>query len=485
MSEGSDKKPLSTREKCLKVNLEPHVYGTFAEIGAGQEVVRYFFQAGAASGTVASTISAYDMAFSDKTYGKATRYVSKDRLYQMLDIEYEKLKEILTEKKDNDTQVFAYANTVSARNYFGTNLPHGWMGIQFRSKDSEAVNRFIIHVRMLDDNNLSQQQAVGVVGVNMIYATFFQTGDIDQFVSSLLDSLSVQRIEIDMIEVSGPDFECWDNRILALKLVSNAMTPAVLFGADGSVLSPYDTLYKKDALVLRGSFRPPTYVNTDMLRAGQEQFEAEEGIDSKKVATVCNITLSNLKGTWESEDFGEKDFLARIDLLSSLGQMTLVTLFTEYYRLNEYFARYKGERIRFITGIYNLVTLFEESSHANLQGKLLEAFGRTFARDSKLYVYPIQDHATGEIQDCENFEYPEDQKHLYKYLLKNEKIVALRNYNEDYFHIWSRVVLKMIQKGEDGWEDMLPSCVADIVKEKCLFGYPCDPSNPNYKKKSS
>lgn len=477
----SEQNKLSTREKCLKVNLEPHVYGTFAEIGAGQEVVRYFFQAGAASGTIASTISAYDMAFSDKTYGEASRYVSKDRLNQMLDIEYAKLKEILADKKDKNTQLFAYANTVSARNYFGTNLPHGWMGVKFRSQDSEEENSFVIHVRMLDDNNLSQQQAVGVVGVNMIHATFFHQNNIDEFISSLLDNLSVQRIEIDMIEVSGPHFKDWDNRILALKLVSNAMTPAVLFGADGSVLSPYDTLYKKDLLVLRGSFRPPTYVNTDMLRAGQEAFE-DEGVDPKKFATVCNITLSNLKGTWESEDHGGKDFLARIDLLGSLGQMTLVTSFTEYYRLNEYFSRYKGDRIRFVTGIYNLITLFEEDSHKNLQGSLLEAFGRTFARDSKLYVYPMKDHNTGKIQDCENFEYPEAQKHLFKYLLKNEKIVALKNYNEEYFHIWSRVVLKMIQKGEKGWEEMLPSCVAEIVKDKCLFGYPCEPENPNYKK---
>ncbi len=478
----ADSNVLSTREKCLKINLEPNVYGTFAEIGAGQEVVRYFFQAGAASGTIASTISAYDMAFSDKTYGKATRYVSKDRLNQMLEIEYNKLSDILKDKKDSETQLFAYANTVSARNYFGTNLPHGWMGVQFRSKDSDDVNRFILHVRMLDDNNLSQQQAVGVVGVNMIHSTFFHQDDPDAFIKSLLDNLSNQRIEIDMIEVRGPHFKDWDNRILALKLVSNEMTPAVLFGADGSVLSPYDTLYKKDILILRGSFRPPTYVNTDMLRAGQEQFLGEEGTDAEKTATICNITLSNIKGTWESEDLGEKDFLARVDLLGSLGQMTVVTLFTQYYRLNEYFSRYKGEKIRFITGIHNLVTLFEETSHKDLQGSVLEAFGRTFARDSKLYVYPIKDHATGDIQDCENFEYPESQKHLYKYLLQNGKIVSLKNYNEDYFHIWSRVVLKMIQKGEDGWEEMVPSCVADNVKENCLFGYPCDPSNPNYKK---
>lgn len=467
-------KILSIREKALQVNLEPDIYGTFAEIGAGQEVVRYFFQAGAASGTIASTISAYDMAFSDYVYGKAKRYVCEERVHQMLDIEFKNLDNVLKNKRDPGDRLFTYANTVSALNYFKNNETHGWMGIKFRSKNSKKNNTFILHIRMLDDNNLSQQQAVGCVGVNMIHAAFFLRDDPKKFVASLMDNISNKRIEIDMIKVAGPDFEGWDNRILSLLLVKNAFTPAVLFDEKGDVLQPSEVFYKKDILLLRGSFRPPTYVNEDMIKTSEMQFEKELGKEKNNSLTIMNITLANLKSTGQGDDVNDEDFLARVDLLGLMGQKVLITLFTDYYKLNNYFARFKNQRIRFIMGIYNLITIMDESNHDHLEGGILEAFGRVFSRDAKLYVYPHKEE-NGVIRNCYNFEYPQHLLHLYNHLAANGLIVPLENYNPAYFSIWSRTVLKMIQKGQDGWEEMVPKKVAKHVKDKCLFGYPCPP----------
>ena len=471
MEEMSDH-DVKAREKALKLNLDEKIYGTFAEIGAGQEVARYFFQAGAAGGTVASTISAYDMAFSDNLYGKASRYVCRERVEQMLRKEYKNVTTILGDVRPEGTGFFAYANTVSVRKYQESNECHGWMGIRFRPKgeDGEKANEIVIHLRLLDNNTSSQSQAIGVCGVNLCYAAYFFNHDMDAFVDSLIDGLSSERIEIDMISVEGPLFKHTDNRILALKLVKRDMANAVLFDSDGKVAQSADAFYKKDIVLLRGSFRPPTLVSMDMIRCAQELAESEQGHDQKSTVVLANITLANLRSAASEGEIDDQDFLARVDILGSLGQQVLITKFSEYYWLNQYFERFKNRRVRFVLGIYNLMALLDEKSYGDLSGGLMEGFGRLLDRDTKLYVYPYQEEDGG-LVDCEHFDCPKGLKHFYQHLMDNHYVVPITSYDFKCLSIWSRVVLEMIQKGTSGWEDKVPPSVAKTVKQKKLFGY--------------
>lgn len=465
------KSTLGPRQKALKINLNNKIYGSFAEIGAGQEVARFFFQAGAASGTVAQTLSAYDMTVSDSIYGKTKRYVCEERVVQMLDHEYENLESKLRKEKGDDIMFFAFANTVAAKKYNQESEEHGWLGVKFQHESGAGASQIIIHVRMLDDDNLAQQQALGVVGVNLIYAAFHFQKDSTEFVSSLIDNLGKHRIEVDMIRVSGPGFANIDNRILSLLLVKNNMTEAVMFDPDGTVIHPSSVLYKKNLMILRGSFRPPTHVNMDMLRTGIEKFEEEIG-PSDDIFPLAQITLQNLRSTSKQGDVDAADFLARVDLLGGLGQHILITNYSEYFRLSKYFSRYKSKHIRFVLGIYNLITLMDEKSYDNLDGGILEGFGRLIRGETKLYIYPYMEE-DGKVLDTENFPCPENLKHLYKHLQQNKLVIPITNHDEAKFNIWSRVVLRMIQNGEDGWEAMVPESVATKVKEDCLFGYPC------------
>lgn len=462
---------LSIGEKALRLNLDHKIYGTFAEIGAGQEVARCFFQAGAAGGTVASTISAYDMAFSDHLYGKSARYVCRERVEQMLRKEYQAVTGILQDSRPKGTQFFAYANTVSVRSYGGGNQCHGWMGIRFQCEQGGAqASEIIIHVRLLDSDSIAQSQAVGVCGVNLCYAAYYLHHDMDAFIDSLMDDTSNEHIEIDMISVSGPLFSQMDNRVLSLKLVKREMAAAVLFESDGSVVQPADIFYKKDIILLRGSFRPPTQLNMDMIRCAEETYFQHEQHKRDQTLTVANITLANLRSATEQGEVNDQDFLARVDLLGGLGQRVLITKFTEYHWLNQYFERFKNQRVRFVLGIYNLMSLFEESAYQNLSGGIMEGFGRLFDRDTKLYVYPYKEE-DGSITDCHHFDYPRHLKYLYLYLMENGYIHPLTNHDPQHFSIWSRVVLEMIQRGERGWEEKVPPFVAEEVKRGRLFGY--------------
>lgn len=462
---------LSGKEKALKLNLDEKIYGTFAEIGAGQEVARCFFQAGAAGGTVASTTSAYDMAFSDSLYGKASRYVCQDRVEQMLKKEFGTVTSILCETRPEGTKFFAYANTVSIRNYQGDNDCHGWMGIRFQSEGcGHEPNEIIIHVQLLDKTSIAQAQAIGVCGVNLCYAAYFLHHDMDAFVNSLMDGLKEERIEVDMISVKGQLFSHVDNRILSLKLLKGAMTSAVLFEKDGSVVRPADVFYKKDIVLLRGSFRPPTNLNMDMIRCAEEIAFSEEDFDRKKTLTVTNITLANLRSRTKEGVVSDEDFLFRVDLLGRLGHRVLITRFTQYYWLNQYFGKFKNKRLRFVLGIYNLIALLDEASYSDLSGGIMEGFGRLLDRETKLYVYPYRKD-DGHVIDCHNFDCPKKLTHFYRYLLDTDSIRAISGYDARYLSIWSRVVLEMIQKGEAGWEEMVPEFVAKVVKDKKLFGY--------------
>src|SRR5688572_24562419 len=301
----------STESKSLAINLDRRRYGTFAEIGAGQEVVRWFFRVGGAAGTIAKSMSAYDMAVSDAIYGECNRYVCRQRLESMLDHEHALNLSRLRESRGDTTAFFVFADTVSARNFHGTNECHGWMGVRFQAHPRDQDSQIILHVRMLDTENALQQEALGIVGVNLLYGAFFLNHEPEKLVESLLDNLNTRRIEIDMIEFSGIAFRHVDNRVMSLRLVQLGLSNAAMFSAAGEVLQPSEVLYKKAILVERGSFRPVTHVNVDMLRSAQERFAREPGVADEPVVSLMEITMHNLQGAGKTNgDIDLRDFLA-------------------------------------------------------------------------------------------------------------------------------------------------------------------------------
>jgi hypothetical protein len=460
---------LSTHDKALQVNLDPLRYGSFAEIGAGQEVVRWFFRVGGAAGTIAKSISAYDMQVSDAIYGKAARYVCRERLEQMINKEYQLNDERLSEARGHDTAFFAFANTVSARNYHGTNECHGWLGIRFQTEPHAAPSEIIIHVRMLDNENALQQEALGIIGVNLVYGAFFHSNNPDMLVKSLLDNLSTDRIEVDMVDFSGDAFMHVDNRVISLRLVQLGLSGAAMFSADGTVLQPSEHLRKKNVLVERGRFRPVTHVNLDMLESARKQFEAEDESTSDETIAIMEITMHNLRTEGDAIDL--EDFISRADVLEATGHTVMISDYPEYHRLATYLSRYTNRRIGLTMGAYSLVDLFDEKYYTSLAGGILEGFGRLFKNNVKLYIYPFKDPATQQIHKVDDLSVEQSQQHFYEYLKQSGVIEQIEEFNEDYLSIFSPDVLNMIIKGETGWESLVPEVVAEKIKAQKLFGY--------------
>lgn len=486
----SEKKSLlTTNRKALTINLDGARYGTIAEIGAGQEVSRIFFQVGGASGAIAKTMSAYDMTFSDAIYGKAPRYVSRERLASMLDHEFGLLRERLSGKRGDRTAFFAFANTVSARNFKGTNESHGWVGLRFQHEPLAEPSDIIIHVRMWDKENVLQQQALGIVGVNLIYGAFNYAGDSALLIQSLADNIGTDRIEVDMLRVSGPAFGPVDNRLLSLRLVQHGLTNAVMFAPDGEVLQPSEVLHHKAVLVERGSFRPVTHVNVDMLTCATAQFMQEPIVKGKEIIVLMEITMNNLLA---SGDLDADDFLARVDMLGHIGFTTLISNYSEFYRLVSYFRRYTKEMIGVAMGINNLLEIFNEKYYEELEGGILESMGRMFRHAVKLYIYPMRqdaydrylahDHPAGQgrshnafsagvLITARNLQVSDRLRNLYAHLLENHNLDCIVGSNPDYVNIFSRDVLQRIKSGDSTWEDMVPTAVAEIIKERGLLGY--------------
>lgn len=466
----NDFRKLTIKEKALQINLRRDIYGSFAEIGAGQDVAANFFKAGGASGTVAKTMSAYDMSFSDAIYGTSERYVCESRLSKMLSHEYNLLLERLPHIAPK-TMFFSFANTLEALNYERTNKPHGWIGLRFQTTPNGEYNECIIHIKMLDNDALLQQQAVGIVGVNLIFGCFF-IKDPEDLLVSLVDGLTHGRIGIDMFKLSGPDFEHVDNRLMSLMLVKHGLTRAAMFGPNGNVLQPSEALYKKNVLVLRGRFRPVTHVNVDMLLTARRQFKNDPEVDKSKMVVLTEITLNDLRADGEIDD---QDFLARVDIICALGQNVMISNYQEYYKLVEYLSQItRGRKIGIILGVYNLQRVFDEKYYTNLRGGVLEAFGMLFGNNVKLYVYPAIAEDGKEVYTLDNFELPENLASLFKFLLQNDKLVNIKGANMDNLHIISDHVLAMIKNGEGVWEDKIPRQVVTAIKDNCLFGYSCD-----------
>lgn len=465
-----DDRPTDTHTKALQVNLDPRRYGTFAEIGAGQEVVRWFFRVGGAAGTIAKSMSAYDMAVSDAIYGKAERYVCRQRLQAMLDYEHELNISRLGEVRGESTAFFAFADTVSARNYQGTNECHGWMGVKFQSRPRDQDSQIIIHVRMLDSENALQQEALGVVGVNLLWGAFFLSQEPELLMESLLDGLTTQRIEIDMIEFSGIEFRQVDNRLMSMKLVQMGLSGAAMFDPKGTVLQPSETLYKKNVLVERGSFRPLCYVNLDMLRSARKAFVADLGDEREEVVELMELTMRNLQE--EGGEVDRADFLARADMLAASGKIVLISDYFEYYRLAAYLSRYTGKKKVAITmGAASLRELFEEKYYTTLEGGILESFGRLFKNDLRLYIYPLLDPATGDLVTIRNLDIAPRLRQLFGYLTENGHIRQLEDANRHYLRFFSRDALEKIRAGDSSWEEMVPPEVAEVIKRRRFLGY--------------
>ena len=466
-ADASERQILTTHQKALGINLDPMRYGAFAEIGAGQEVARWFFQVGGAAGTISKSMSAYDMAVSDAIYGRCQRYVSRERLQRMLDYEHGLNLERLRASRGDTTAFFAFADTVSARNFQGTNECHGWMGVKYQAHASDDDSQIILHVRMLDRENSLQQEALGIVGVNLLYAAFFYHHKPQLMLESLLDNLSTERIEIDMIEFSGIEFRRVDNRVMSLKLVQLGLSEAAMFGPAGEVLQPSEVLRKRPVLVERGSFRPVTKVNIDMIRSARDSFAAVPEVHSDQIVELMEITMRNLLVTGTID---LSDFLARADVLAAAGKTVLISNYFEYYRLAAYLARYTSEPIAVTMGVGSLLDLFKEQYYTGLEGGILEAFGKLFTKDLRIYVYPLRD-ASGALRTVDNLEMPRNMRHLFRHTVEHGRILQLTNFDETVLHIFSRDVLKRIKEDDNSWEDMVPPEIAGIIKRRGFFGY--------------
>ena len=458
---------LKVEKKAFQINMEPRIYGAFAEIGAGQDVARRFFAVGGAAGTVAKTISAYDMTFSDAIYGACGRYVSRARLHSMLTHEYNLLIERLDEKVGNSRTFFAYADTVAARSFRRHAESQGWMGIRFQKQPRTEPNEIIIHVRMLDARNIQQQEAIGIVGVNLIHGAYFLTENPEALVASLVDDLAPGRIEVDMIRFTGPDFADVDDRIMALQLVTQNLTNAALFRATGEIVNAADALYKKPLLVERGSFRPVTLLADDMLNCAKAMFMREEGVRDSEPEILMEITMKNLLASGELD---LRDFLDRVDMLGAMGRTVLISNYGAYHRLVNYLSRYTDRMVGLPLGIPAMAEILEEEYYKDLEGGILEALGRLFKTGVKLYVYPFL-NPNGDLVTTENFEVAPNLVHLYRHLLDNGFIEAMEGYNPSYLPIKSPGVLAKIRAGTTSWESMVSPEVAKIIKQRQLFGY--------------
>ena len=459
----------SIKDKALRINLNESIYGTFAEIGAGQETVRHFFRAGASSGTIAKAMSAYDKDFSDAIYGVEPdgRYVTESRLKRMLAHETQLIEERLKRDKHPNKIFFSYANTVATIDFAKQYKGHGWVGIKYQVEPDEAYNEITLHIRFKETDAKLQQETLGILGVNLIYGAFYKYESPKKLLRYLYDHLDKDQLEIDTINFSGPRFAEVDNRLMSLQLVKNGMTDAVMFGPDGNNILPAAVLYKKNILALRGSFRPVTKVNMNMYMKSYNMFIEEKKVDIENTFVVFEITLSNLKAEGEID---ERDFLDRAELLCSLGQTVMISNFQEYYKVVEYFSNYTKARMGLAMGVNNLVDIFDEKYYRHLSGGILEAFGKLFYRDLKVYLYPMKDDE-GNLINSENLKVHPRMKELYKFFKFNGKVVDITDFEEKNLDIFSRQVLKMIGNGEEGWEDMLPEGNAELIKKHRLFGY--------------
>ena len=455
-------------QKALEINIDQSIYGTFAEIGAGQEVARWFFRVGGAAGTMAKAMSAYDMTFSDAIYGPCDRYVSRQRLETMLTHEFRLLLERLSSKRGEKTRFFAFANTCATRSFTRQVDGNGWMGIRFQPTDASEPSDIILHCRLRDNEAVLQQEALGMLGVNLVHGAYRHFEDTRQLIRSLLDNIAVHRVEVDMLEFRGSAFANVDNRLVALMLVENGLADATVFLANGEVVQPSEILYKKCILVERGSFRPVTKVGVDMLRCAQAQFVQEPNAQGEDVVTLLEMTLNNLS---DGTEIDHQDFLDRVDILRTLGHPVLISNFAEYHRLAAYLFRYTRKMIGLVMGVPTLRAIFDEKYYTDLDGGILESFGRLFKNDLKMYIYPLKGQGTDALISGTNLRVEPHLRHLHAFFVENRLIESLRDYDDSLLDIFSREVHTKIQSGDSSWESQVPEQAVAVIKERGLLGH--------------
>ena len=458
----------SIKDKSLRINLNENIYGTFAEIGAGQETVRNFFRAGGSSGTIAKTMSAYDKDFSDAIYGieEDRRYVTESRLQKMLNHETNLIEERIHRNKHPNKLFFTYANTVATIDFAKRYKGHGWVGIKYQLKPRSEYNKIVLHIRFKENDARLQQNTLGTLGTNLIYAAYYAHNNPKQILNDLYDHLHKDQIEIDTINFSGPVFREVDNRLMSLQLVKSGMTEAVMFAPDGNNILPAKALYKKNILALRGSFRPVTKVNMDIFETSLELFKKEKKVKEENIQPVFEITLSNLRSEGE---INEEDFMDRAKLLCALGHTVMISNFQEYYKLVEYFSNYTKERMALAMGVNNLIDVFDEQYYRHLSGGILEAFGKLFFKDLRVYLYPYKDPKTDEITTSDNLKVHPRMKELYKFFKHNGRVVDIENYDKEVLGYFSRDILHKISNNENGWQSSVPEKTAEMIEEQELF----------------
>ena len=457
----------TTHEKALRINVDAAKYGTFAEIGAGQEVARWFFRVGGAAGTVAKTISAYDTAVSDFLYGPTDHYVSRQRLLAMLEREYTILVEELGPRRGDRSAFFALADTVAARSYSRHENGHGWLGVRFQTQAGGGPSDVLIHVYLLDSDPVREQEALGIVGVNLAHGAFYHHSEPARLVESLMDSVERARVEIDMVKLSGPAFGGFDSRLASLRLVELGFTDAVMLASDGEVVQPSEVLYKRPLLVERGTFRPPTKVTLDVLACARERFLREPDLDGGEPAILLEMTLGSLSG---ESGIDHRDFVDRAEILHALGHHVLISRSRRNFALVEVLSRYTRSRIGVALGVPALRAVIGDE-YEDLTGGRLEAIGRLFKHAVKVYVYPTIEPESGEVVTADTMQVPEPMRYLYRFLLDNRYIEALDRYDPSILQIRTHDVLDRLQRGDPAWESAVPEPVATIIKERGLFGH--------------
>lgn len=460
---------LSIKEKSLKININSNYFGTIAEIGGGQETARNLFQAGGASNSIAKSISAYDKRYSDHFYsqGEKARYVDKNRLRQMLQCEYDELLNVIQTTSGNK-RFYAFANTVETLNFHKTNQGHGWAGIAFHGSDREKPNMIYLHMKLKENDATLQQYTIGAVGINLIYGAFYYSKDPKELIKSILDNLTIDRLELDYIHMEGPDFEGVDNRLLNLYLVSAGMTAAIMFDKQGQVQQPSDMLYKKNVLAIRGFFRPINTLGMEIVKDSLEKFSRDKRYTEENTISFCEIALNNLM---QDQVLDEIDFLNRVDILVAMGQCVMVSRFIRFFSLTEYFTQFKMDRLRLVMGTPTFLKVLDKKYYDDLRGGLLEAMGRMFSENMKIYIYPTVDHLTGKVIFPHDLPLPEDVHYLLKYLEMNRRIVKLTNAKTEYQYITTEKVNELMETASPELSDVIPAKVEEMIKSKKLFGY--------------
>lgn len=452
--------------------MDQGLYGTVAEIGAGQEVARWFFRVGGAAGTIAKTISAYDMTFSDAIYGKCKRYVSRERVRVMLSYEFELIQERLDQKRGESSRFFAYGATVATRSFTRQTDGNGWIGLRLQQKPRTPPSDILVHVRLFDNESVQQQEALGILGINLLWAASKFGTDAHAIVDELMDELNRRRVEIDVVLFQGPDFEHVDNRIINLSLVEKNLASVVFFAPDGEVRHGTELLYKRAVLIERGRFGPVTNVNLDVLHTAREVFADSLKEDDGEILEIMEITMNNLLGH-SGIDYG--DFMARLDILNSLGKTVMVSEYGEFYKLTAHLNRYTSCSIGFAMGVALLKELFKEKYYTELPGGILESFGRLFKSNVRLLIYPAFDEKTGELLTAYNLEVEPHLQHLIAHLRTNKVILSLPTENPKPYSLTSEFLADQIREGDPVWKTRVTPEVARIIEEKGYWG--CKPDS--------